>query len=97
MRAHCTFVGLFVNYNWIMLAGFIPRIFLLTTSSDLIIYLITLSKTLSILMPVKNILQLTESIFFQKLRDMRNLVFLLGKPFGQVSSGGRFFFLTLHV
>lgn len=44
MRAHCTFVHLIVNYNWIMLAVFIPRIFVLTTSSDLIIYFITVPK-----------------------------------------------------
>lgn len=52
MRAQCTFVDLFVNYNWIMLAVFIHRIFVLTTFSDLVIYSTTVSKILANLMPV---------------------------------------------
>lgn len=50
-----------------MVAIFIPRIFALTTSNDLIIYFITVSRNSAILMPVKNIFQLTESIYFLNL------------------------------
>lgn len=49
----CTFVGLVDNYNWIMLAIFILKTFLLSTVSDLIMYSTTVSRNLALLMSVE--------------------------------------------